>query len=385
MKALAFFLSVGLLTFQSTSFAGATWLADFAKSRQEAEKGGKLILLDFTGSDWCGWCIKLKKEVFDKKEFIDYAKNNLVLVEVDFPTAKKKLSDEQRKANEELKNKYNATRGFPTIVVTDSSGKEIWRQVGYMEGGPKEWIRKLAEMRYTTPNTPMPSYQEQPREILPTPLIKRRDDELLGTGSGFMITEDGYLITNFHVVKGGTRFQIKTQDEVMSAKLIKVDEVNDLAVLKVSGRFQNLPLAPSSTIRSGNTVFTVGFPNPELQGYEPKFTKGEISSLSGLRDDPRRFQITVAVQPGNSGGPLVDESGNVIGIVVARLNDSIAFRATGSLPQNVNYAIKSSYALALLETLPNLTGKLRSPNQTPRPFADLVKDVQDSIAFVMVY
>ena len=120
----------------------ATWFADFAKAQAEAKNGNKLILMDFTGSDWCGWCIKLKQEVFDTKEFTDYAKNNLVLVEVDFPS-KKKLSDEQKKANEDLKNKFTASRGFPTIVVTDSDGKEVWRQIGYMEGGPKAWIAKL--------------------------------------------------------------------------------------------------------------------------------------------------------------------------------------------------------------------------------------------------
>ena len=126
----------------SAALAAAGWGDDYEKGLAQAKAEKKLVLLDFTGSDWCGWCIKLKKEVFDTKDFTDYAKKNLVLVEVDFPS-KKKLSDEQKKANEELKNKFSASRGFPTIVVTDSDGKEVWRQVGYMEGGPKAWIAKL--------------------------------------------------------------------------------------------------------------------------------------------------------------------------------------------------------------------------------------------------
>lgn len=142
MKKLLLTTIAGLMALQLTALADEAWLTDFAKAQAEAKKGNKLILMDFTGSDWCGWCIKLKKEVFDTKDFTDYAKKNLVLVEVDFPS-KKKLSDEQKKANEELKNKFSASRGFPTIVVTDGDGKEVWRQIGYMEGGPKAWIAKL--------------------------------------------------------------------------------------------------------------------------------------------------------------------------------------------------------------------------------------------------
>ena len=146
MKKLILTTIAGLMALQLSALAGDAWHTDFAKAQAEAKKGNKLILMDFTGSDWCGWCIKLKKDVFDTKEFTDYAANNLVLVEVDFPS-KKKLSDEQKKANEELKNKFSASRGFPTIIVTDSAGKELWRQIGYMEGGPKAWIAKLDSVK----------------------------------------------------------------------------------------------------------------------------------------------------------------------------------------------------------------------------------------------
>ena len=146
MKKLILTTIAGLMALQLTALADEVWLTDFAKAQAAAKKENKLILMDFTGSDWCGWCIKLKKEVFDTKDFNDYAKKNLVLVEVDFPS-KKKLSDEQKKANEELKNKFSASRGFPTIVVTDGDGKEVWRQIGYMEGGPKAWIAKLDSVK----------------------------------------------------------------------------------------------------------------------------------------------------------------------------------------------------------------------------------------------
>lgn len=120
--------------------ADSIWLTDFAAAQKKAKDEKKLILLDFTGSDWCPPCMKLKKEVLSTKDFLDYAKTNFVLVEVDFPR-RKKLSEQQTQANEALLKKYNI-EVFPTIVVVKSDGKEIWRQ-NYLPGGPKAWIDEL--------------------------------------------------------------------------------------------------------------------------------------------------------------------------------------------------------------------------------------------------
>jgi len=129
-----------------SAYAEPTWTTDFSAAQTQAKKDKKLVLMNFTGSDWCGWCIKLKKEVFDTKEFSDYVKDNVVLVDVDFPT-RKPQSAELKKSNESLKSKYRAEEGFPTIIVLNSEGKEVWRQVGYMKGGPKAWIDKLNEVK----------------------------------------------------------------------------------------------------------------------------------------------------------------------------------------------------------------------------------------------
>src|SRR5208282_6284462 len=129
---------------------------------------------------------------------------------------------------------------------------------------------------------------------------------------------------------------------VIAARVVRLDPVNDLALLKAEGKFSPLPIAPSRTVSLGATVATVGFPNIGLQGFAPKLAKGEVAALSGAADDPRYFQISVPVQPGNSGGALVDERGNVIGIVAAKLDASAALAASGALPENVNYAVKSS-------------------------------------------
>jgi thioredoxin-related protein len=117
------------------------WLTDVPKALDQAKAEKKLVLLDFTGSDWCGWCKRFDKEVFSTTEFKEYASKNLVLVEVDFPS-QKKLGPELKKANDGLKNKYNVN-GFPTLVVLNGEGREIGRQVGYLEGGPKALIAKL--------------------------------------------------------------------------------------------------------------------------------------------------------------------------------------------------------------------------------------------------
>ena len=131
-----------------------------------------------------------------------------------------------------------------------------------------------------------------------------------------------------------------TSAGLISAKVVKVDAANDLALLKAEGRFAALPVAASRAVKLGGTVATVGFPNIGLQGFAPKLAKGEIASLSGAGDDARYFQISVPVQPGNSGGALVDERGNVVGVVSAKLSARAALAASGALPENVNYAVK---------------------------------------------
>ena len=135
----------------------------------------------------------------------------------------------------------------------------------------------------------------------------------------------------------------------------------------------------------GGTVATIGFPDPSLQGFSPKLAKGEIASLSGAGDDPRYFQISVPVQPGNSGGALVDEHGNVIGIVSAKLDASVALAASGALPENVNYAVKSSFLLSFLESAPDVSAKLKEPITVDRKFEDVVKSAQDAAVLVLVY
>ncbi len=205
------------------------------------------------------------------------------------------------------------------------------------------------------------------------------------SGSGFFITDDGYLISNYHVVKDAPKVRLLTGAGLIDAKVVQVDAANDLALLKADGRFAPLPISASRTVNLGGTVATVGFPDIGLQGFSPKLAKGEIASLSGASDDPRYFQISAPVQPGNSGGALVDERGNVIGIVSAKLDAGAALAASGALPENVNYAVKSSLLLSFLESAPDVDTRLKAPNTADEKFEDVVKSAQDAAVLVLVY
>jgi len=125
--------------------AESDWLNDYKKAQQEAKASNKFLLLDFTGSDWCGWCKKFDKEILSQSQFKDYARENLVLVELDFPRAKQQ-SPELRKQNQDLAYQYQV-QGFPTIVVLDGDGQKLWQYDGYFPDGPAAFIAQLEKLR----------------------------------------------------------------------------------------------------------------------------------------------------------------------------------------------------------------------------------------------
>jgi protein disulfide-isomerase len=131
---------IALTTLVVSVQAEKLWETDLPAALKTAKTEKKLVLVDFTGSDWCPWCIKLHKEVFDKAEFTTYAKTNFVLVEIDFPRTKPQPAEE-KKANRDLAAKYKI-EGYPTVLVLDVEGKEIQR-LGYVPGGPKPFIEQL--------------------------------------------------------------------------------------------------------------------------------------------------------------------------------------------------------------------------------------------------
>jgi TPR repeat protein len=218
-----------------------------------------------------------------------------------------------------------------------------------------------------------------PSDLLPTNQTPK------SYGSGAIVSAQGNILTAAHVVAGATQVVVVTLQGRRSATVLQIDEANDIAVLKIEGGpYVPLPITPSHGVRLGQAVATIGFPNVEIQGFSPKVTRGEISSIDGAADDPREWQISVPVQPGNSGGPLLDNSGNLVGIVESKLGVKAA-QAIGDIPQNVSYAVKSAYALALLE--PYLDSSTPESNRADQnqSFEDMVAKAQQSVVLILVY
>ncbi len=204
------------------------------------------------------------------------------------------------------------------------------------------------------------------------------------TATGFFVTSDGYILTAYHAVGKSENVQVLYNKKQYKAKIVEKNESLDVALLKIDGNdFSHLTLS-SSAAQTGDSVFTMGYPQVSLQGTEPKFTEGSISSLSGSANNPNYFQISVPVQPGNSGGPLISQQGEVIGMIVARLNDISALMATGSVPQNVNYALKSTFILNFLNSSPGLAQKIATNgSQTDR--ASAIDIAKKSVVLITTY
>ena len=184
--------------------------------------------------------------------------------------------------------------------------------------------------------------------------------EWLGNGSGIILTSDGYIATNYHVIEDVNFIEVefKNQGEIKryNAEVVKTDPVNDLAIIKINDdSFKKIGYIKYNfkTRKSdiGESVFALGFPKSQIMGSDIKFTDGKISSLTGAMGDVTNYQTTTPIQPGNSGGPLFDSNGNLIGINSSKLvaEDIV----------NVSYSIKTIYLLPLIDALPE---KIDLPN-----------------------
>jgi thioredoxin-related protein len=148
------------------SRAAAVWQTDLPKAQAQAKAENKAVLINFTGSDWCGWCIHLRKEVFSKPDFEEYAANNLVLVEIDFPRHKAQ-ADSMKKANRALAGKFDV-EGYPTVIILNADGKKIG-QLGYMPGGTKAFLGELNKSLGKLPTATTPVNARAASTAAPTP------------------------------------------------------------------------------------------------------------------------------------------------------------------------------------------------------------------------
>jgi S1-C subfamily serine protease len=172
------------------------------------------------------------------------------------------------------------------------------------------------------------------------------------SGTGFFVSSQGHILTNHHVVENCNSISVALNGEVsQSARLVTHDSKNDLALLTTTGFKPSAVATMRLGVRLGENIFVYGFPLSGLLASSGNFTTGSVTATAGLGDDTTMLQLSAPVQPGNSGGPVFDQNGNVVGVIVSKLNAlRIAKATSGDIPQNVNFAIKSLIAMSFLES-----------------------------------
>lgn len=201
-----------------------------------------------------------------------------------------------------------------------------------------------------------------------------------GTGTGFFVSSEGHIATNFHVVSDAAQIFVRTQDGMRyEAKVLSVDKDKDLAIIQIEKKSDPLFLRSIETKDKGRKIFTMGYPSPLYLGFkETKYSEGVVSAIVGDDSEPSVFQISTPLQPGNSGGPLLTDSGEVVGVVKAKYNALTTLKTEGYIFENVNYAIKIDYLLPMLESL-----RIKQSSLAAKANPDLQK-IDRSIALIVV-
>ncbi|HEX2748836.1 MAG TPA: serine protease [Verrucomicrobiales bacterium] len=300
-----------------------------------------------------------------------------------------------------VKTKWVHPRAFeegPVYVICDTRGivdRQHFRAIVFPAGVYKEGTSSSpmwtvfpdafasAEGLGAIPDSAVEAIQDRFKNY---PKIPRRTLSMntsAASGTGTAVGDGTLVITCAHVINGRKAVSVLSGSKSYECDVLSEDKTSDIAVLKL--KEGKLPAATINTLgaETGETVFTLGFPNPDLQGTEAKLTDGKVSSLSGIKNDQSSMQITVPVQPGNSGGALFNMNGEIVGIVTSKLSAAAALGATGALPENVNYAVKIR---AVTDALPSDQLKLKSVSlRKPGTLAlqEIVKRVDPSVVQVI--
>lgn len=261
---------------------------------------------------------------------------------------------------------------FGTGMGEDDRGNTFVFAFGLDEIEARRYVRR--ELRFAENKPPLPGYE--PKEA--------KKEKGFATGTGFFVSDRGHLLTNFHVIEEARELFVLLPDgRSLPAEALKADPANDIALIKVEAGGPALALGQAAGVRKGDEVTALGYPLIEIQGQEVKATFGRVNAVSGAGGDVRYFQIDAPIQPGNSGGPVLDAKGRVIGIATATASTIGVARAAGYLPQNVNYAVKASYALPLLEAEGVGLAAAAAAAAAPLSLADLVAQAERSVVLVV--
>lgn len=223
------------------------------------------------------------------------------------------------------------------MVGSDNSNKNfdhIQNEINFLKNN----IAFTQISRYKSTNQESAYTVESVEKIFPT----TKENNIFKTGTGFFISQNGYILTNNHVIENANNIWVSNQiHPKLKAQIIYVDQLNDIALLKVNLTIKKIPYNFYNGITDvGNNVFTLGYPLIQSMGKEIKLTNGILNSNSGYENDTRYYQFSAEIQPGNSGGPLFDAEGNIVGLVSAKHT-----KAT-----NAGYALKSKFILNFLKT-----------------------------------
>lgn len=214
----------------------------------------------------------------------------------------------------------------------------------------------------------------------------------VATGTGFFISED-IIATNYHIVADANEIMINWNEKRFPVTLAIKDQVNDLALLRLSipnavernlaiEQIKPLVVGDVRSVKDGDRVFTIGYPLTYELGKRPRVSEGIVNSTVGIDDDPRMFQISVPVQAGNSGGPLFNTKGEVIGVVTSTVNNAYFITRKGTFPQNVNFAVKINYIENLIQLLPGENKLLKSTATLDLSATELMEATKASIVLI---
>ena len=275
---------------------------------------------------------------------------------------------------------------FGNGVEQDLAGSYQWISLAAAQGYPgarqhQQTIgKKLTPEQFKTANEGVRDFsaKQHDKSINPAgPAAK--------TGTGFFVTAEGHLLTSYHLIANAKRIEVRTGAAKHIARVVKIDPANGLALLHIKARSTPLRLGISRAIALGEPVFTIGFPNTGVKGIEPRLTDGKVNRLLGAQDDARFYQVSLLVQPGNSGGALVNDAGLAIGMVTLRLDDLKTLKLTGSLPGNANHALKSTQLATFLAGIPEARAKIPLLPPAKRTYQEAIAAAQSATVLILVH
>jgi len=276
------------------------WTDDFDAAKAKAAKEGKLLLVDFSGSDWCGWCKKLDKEVFAEKEFVENASKDFVLVMIDSPSDTSILSEKAKEQNPKLVKEYKV-RGFPTVLIMDAEGKQL-RKTGYRKGGPKPYLEELAKMKKSIEAGEDPEAEERAKKAAREAVVKANWTDDFDAAKAKAAKEGKLLLVDFSG-SDWCGWCMKLDEEVFSKKkfideakkdfvLVLIDSPKDESILSEKAKGQNPKLVKEYDIEGFPTVLILDAEGKKLKqaGYHKGGPKAYLKMLGEMKAAIKEYE-----------------------------------------------------------------------------------------------